>query len=148
MRSTILGSCTLFHDGDFDGCMLLRASTPEGKQKRIIVTRVMLELELNAQRDKEVIDLTAPCAETYDRQEVTHESDYNLHKAGNWKEFTVQAQRVDIERLVILYRTMKIQELATRVDVPDQPLTQTLVTLDTMIGQLEHMSKAPTPVDA
>jgi hypothetical protein len=143
MHQLIFSSFTLHHDGDFDGCMFLN---PPGELKQsIIVTRLMLELELKAQRDKDVIVLRAPSAQAHNRFEVTVEQDRNLFKAGNWKELTVQVARVDLERIVLRYRTEKIRKLAERIDVPDQPLSQSLFVLDSMIRELEQLSAVPVP---
>lgn len=138
MRVTGLESCSLVHDGDFDGCMYLRpAGLPE--DRGIVVTRELLEYTLRNTHEATIV-LRGPKESEHDRHDVTQEPGYGALKPGPWVDGEVEVNRQDIEKFVVWYRTTKIAELANEMDLPRMLFDEVLRDLDAMVSNLESMA--------
>ena len=142
MHSTFLSSCTLIHDGDFEGCMYIRE---DGEDKKFIITTPKsLEAALLAQPESTLITLEGPDRDLYDRFEVSQPPEYNTLAEGPWTTLTITVDREDLEYLILSRRTQKLQSLLEDLDVSTtgKRFAEVLEKLDSTIALLQKWSQA------
>jgi hypothetical protein len=140
MEVTELESCKLLHDGDYDGAMYLRPlGLPE--DRGIVVTRAMLEYALrNLLSDALTVVLRGPKESEHDRHDPILEPGAGALKAGPWVDGEVEAKREDIETIVMRYRTSRIAQFASNLQLPDLPFDELLRDLDAIECELEAIT--------
>lgn len=138
MHSTRLDSATLFHDGDFDGCMYLLV---DGAQGIVVTGRMLDEALASSPEDAQWLELTGPSQQFHDRHAVTAAPDYDRLLPGDWTMLTLRVARADVASFMVFQRATRIARAAEQLSAPPAGVQTMLADLDGVVRTLnKHLS--------